>query len=288
MNPADTAAIRTALLSYGIDCSSSFWMRPFTACIYGRHRPSGEEVFVKVLHSDEAGVIRNFHRELAILEKFAGRPGFPFPVALSRSVPFHACRLIHAPSLAVTDLLADLLPALLQVATLLIRWIADLHAAGYAHRDLSPDHVFWEQPDGVTIVDFGMAKSLATCGTDEAEQLLGTDLQSFGMILWEGICGRPLFSYRSSAIPSQIALEIEIIKSVHLPDLLARFLVECLSVRSEFTPTGEPSDSAAMLARTERLLKHLSRDSATLLRPVPTPEKETADSKSETGRLKLR
>jgi serine/threonine protein kinase len=168
--------------------------RPLTRCFIGTHIVTDTEVFIKALHSESSDVQRNFAREIGILQTLNGRPGFPVLRAFvsTPEIKFHACEHLTAPrfdQLARDDKLD--LDEIIRLARALAAWVQRLHALGYVHRDLSPDHVFAGDP--VTAVDFGLAKRLYGLEAEDRQRCLGYDVQAFGLILWEMICGHPVF-----------------------------------------------------------------------------------------------
>lgn len=238
----DVTTLQSALAAYDIEELTHIGTRPFTQCFVGQYRHGPARVFIKVLHSDDAAIARNFARETGILEALGGQPGYPVLLASGRPPPlaFHACEYLAAQRLDALFGGPDRqdLGALLRDAGVLVRWIAKLHGRGYAHRDLSPDHVFLAGDRPLTVVDFGMAKPLAGLSSAEAQLYRGTDIQAFGMILWELICGRPLFPYRDPTLAVRVSEEIALIGDLPLPSELALLVTRCLSARSEFTPDG--------------------------------------------------
>ena len=64
----------------------------------------------------------------------------------------------------------------------------------------------------------------------------GYDLQALGMILWEMICGHPVFPYRDPALFVVLRREAALVREATLPAAVRRWLLDCLAVPSEFTP----------------------------------------------------
>lgn len=254
--------LQTALDRFDIRLQKFVLARPFSDCFTGIHM-SGNRVFIKVLQSTEPKIRRNFLREVSILDTLSGTAGTPVVrgFSLSSTLPFHACDEVVAPRLDeyLTIMQPGKLAHLLKAAGALARWILLLHRRGYVHRDLSPDHVFLTGRDKVTVVDFGMAKTTIGISLQQRRLYEGYDIQTFGMIFWELISGRLLFPYRSEHLPASLAVEIALLENVELPPGLIRLIVNCLSARSEFTPTGlrpnGPYENAEDLQRAVALLK---------------------------------
>ncbi len=158
--------------------------------------------------------------------------------------------------------------------------VAAAHAAGIVHRDLKPDNVMIA-PDGTAkLLDFGLARWIATearpsersvltveggilgtCGYMSPEQAGGkqvdarTDVFSFGVILFEMLAGRRPFlgetnvdvfiATCSDPVPDLVALRPEV------PARLAALVVELLGK----LPADRPLD----LARVIGLLRDLTR-----------------------------
>lgn len=216
--------------------------RLLTLVCSGIELDTGERVFVKILNSEIAGVRRNFLREIDVLKALADWPGVPRLVvsATGPELVFHACESVAGKSF---DALAQApegrdLSTVMRHAALLACWVRDLHRLGIAHRDLSPNHVFVRRDGSLAVVDFGMAKSMPPLAVAERQLCEGYDLQAFGMILWEMICGRPLFPYRDPRLVGVMQAEMALIREARLPRRVTTLLTACLSARSELVPDG--------------------------------------------------
>ena len=156
------------------------------------------------------------------------------------------------------------------------------HDNGVIHRDLKPDNIKIT-PDGKPkILDFGLAKArdqqpgsnrsesptvtkgtlagviLGTASYMSPEQASGrsvdtrTDIWSFGVVLWEALLGRPLFTGETVSHVLAAVLRDEIDWSAlpgGTPRAVRRLLRRCL----EREPEGRPSTS---VTRGSRFTKH--------------------------------
>jgi serine/threonine protein kinase len=234
------STLERRLAPHGLRPQGPVRRRPFSLVFPARQDGTGREVFVKLLTSRSAGVRRSFGCEIAILQALAGQPGVPALVAVGTDdgQVFHACDHIRGRNLLEIARSAEGrdLATVLGQAKALADWIAALHRAGVAHRDLSPEHVFIE-PDGrLVVIDFGMARRTDNLPARERLQYEGYDLQALGMILWEMICGHSIFPYRNVALGEVVQREAALVRDAALPAAVRRWLLDCLATPSEFTP----------------------------------------------------
>ena len=144
-------------------------------------------------------------------------------------------------------------PKAVEIATQVAAGLAAAHAAGLVHRDLKPDNIMIARGGQVKILDFGLAKqrrtseeSTATDLTDEGvvmgtagymapEQVRGeaadqrADLFSFGVVLYEMLCGKRAFAGDSSVEAMNAILKEEPADlPASVPPELARIVGRCL------------------------------------------------------------
>lgn len=231
--------LRDAFAAAGLADVRPLAVRPLTECFLGTHTDTGADVFIKALHSDAPGVLKNFLREIDTLQALRDAAFSPVLQAHSSEpgIVFHACEYLSEPrfdQLACNDDMS--LDGVLRLACALAEWLQRLHARGYVHRDLSPDHIF--SGEQITVVDFGLAKRMDEMTTADRQQSIGYDVAAFGLVVWELICGRRIFTYRSPALALEIPPQLDVIHSLDLPHPLARTLTGCLAARSEMSPEG--------------------------------------------------
>ncbi len=196
----------------------------FGAVYKARHTGTGDTVALKLLRTEQAGsaeAVGRFQREAAATASLRQ----PHTVRVFDFGQTEGSELFLAMEFLEGKTLAEALERespmsperLVHIATQVLKALAEAHSKGIIHRDLKPDNIFLTQifgeDDFVKVLDFGIAKSLATddgmrtatgviIGTPpymSPEQARGsgvdhrTDLYSLGCILYEGLTGKVPF-----------------------------------------------------------------------------------------------
>jgi eukaryotic-like serine/threonine-protein kinase len=195
------------------------------ATLFGAVDPEGRRVAIKVLHPELAVSVAadRFLREI----RYASKLDHPHIARLLDSGESDYLLWFVMPYVAGETLRQVLrrermLPVdrAVRLATEVLDALGHAHEHGLAHRDIKPDNIVCSDR-GAILVDFGIARAIATSGEDRVtrsgfvvgteeymspEQAGGspdidgrTDIYSLGVVLFESLAGRPPFSAASAA-----------------------------------------------------------------------------------------
>ncbi|HET9783757.1 MAG TPA: protein kinase [Terriglobales bacterium] len=225
------------------------------------------EVAIKVLTAQAAGdatLLRRLEQEARTIAGL-NHPNLVgiFDIGTHDGAPFLVMELLHGATLR-EKLAAGPLPLrrAVEVARQVAQGLAAAHASGVVHRDLKPDNIFITSDGRAKILDFGLAKTtvpeasadaatmmqevthtqpgtvMGTVGYMAPEQVRGeaatpgSDIFSFGAILYEMFCGRRAFAAASSVETMSAILRDEppepLVQGAPLAPELERIVRRCL------------------------------------------------------------
>jgi len=196
------------------------------ATLFGAYDQQGRKVAIKVLHPELTVSVAadRFLREI----RYASQLDHPHIAPLLEFgetdyllwfvMPFVAGETLRQVMRRERLLPIDLA---VRVAADVLEALSHAHERGLAHRDIKPDNIVCSADTGAILVDFGIARAIATSGEDRVtrsgfvvgteeymspEQAGGspdidgrTDIYSLGVVLFESLTGRPPFAAASAA-----------------------------------------------------------------------------------------
>ncbi|MEX2157192.1 MAG: serine/threonine-protein kinase [Gemmatimonadales bacterium] len=195
------------------------------ATLFGAYDKQGENVAIKVLHPELAVSVAadRFLREI----RYASQLHHPHIAPLLDSgetdyLLWFVMPYVPGETLRQVVRRERMLPIdrAVRIASETLDALAHAHERGLAHRDIKPDNIVCS-PSGAMLVDFGIARAIASSGEDRVtrsgfvvgteeymspEQASGspdidgrTDIYSLGVVLFEALAGRPPFAAASAA-----------------------------------------------------------------------------------------
>lgn len=221
--------------------------------------------------SEDLGLLR---RESTVTAQLSGsdRVVAVYDVGEADGLPYLTAQYLPGGSLG--DRLAQGplgVPRALSVAQDVALALAEVHARGLVHRDVKPANVWLTVEERAVLGDFGLARHIGepleiedvlsgTAAYLPPEQLDGGpaapsgDLYSLGVLLWELLCGRPLFV--APDVPTLLDKQLHAVPdppSLHRPGLPEAVDALVLRLLSR-TPQDRPR-SAATVAEQLRALR---------------------------------
>lgn len=273
--PAQTTGPRTMLEDY--EPLRELGKGAAGTVFLARHRASGAEVAVKLLH-EQVGA-DPVERERFLREaQVSSRIQSPHVVAVLEARVegprgFLAMEVVRGRTLRDRILAGPLsIAEAARVGLGVARGLAAAHAVGVVHRDVKPGNVLLTDDGGVKVADFGLAKDAASAqGLTRTRQGLGTlaylapeqahdakrvdaraDVYSLGATLFHAVAGRPPFTTPGDAIVNDIFETVPDPLDALRPDCppdLARLVAWCL----EKDPDDRPPAVDLVIAELAKL-----------------------------------
>jgi serine/threonine-protein kinase len=235
----------------------------FGSIYRGQEIVSARPIALKIMHRELAGdanLVARFRREGTVLRKLLNAHAVQ-TYELGETIdglPFIAMELLEGDTLLGTFRSAGgRLPwqRVFGLARGVCSALGEAHGLGIIHRDLKPANIFVTANDVVKVLDFGIAKILASSevsdpreltimgtavGTLEymaPEQLMGgkadprTDIYTLGVVIYEVITGRRPFNAAGlELLTEQLSSEPPPVSShVEVPPEVDRVLARCLA-----------------------------------------------------------
>jgi eukaryotic-like serine/threonine-protein kinase len=153
------------------------------------------------------------------------------------------------------------------IARQVVAGLRAAHEAGVVHRDLKPANIMIDADDNALIMDFGIARSTSGAGATVAGVVVGTleymapeqamaqpvdhraDIYSFGLILYDMLCGRRDASRAESAVAELMKRMMQPLPPIRtreasVPEALEQIVTQCLATE----PTGRYQTTASLEA----------------------------------------
>jgi eukaryotic-like serine/threonine-protein kinase len=197
------------------------------ATLFGAVNPAGQKVAIKVLHPELTVSVAadRFLREI----RYASQLNHPHIAPLLDSGETDYLLWFVMPYVAGETLRQVLrrertlpIDRAVRLASEVLDALGYAHEHGLAHRDIKPDNIVCSAAGtGAMLVDFGIARAIASSGEDRVTRsgfVVGTeeymspeqagsspdidgrtDIYSLGVVLFEALAGRPPFSAASAA-----------------------------------------------------------------------------------------
>jgi serine/threonine protein kinase len=203
--------------------------RLLTVTFRGTCLSSGRHVAVKLLRTRQRDVKARFVREINTLETLKC---FPNSIAILTSgnwndLLYHVTLWLDGPSLETVIAGRVRLPnkSKLAIALRVTQIVRALHARNIVHRDISPDHIFFVPDGDICLIDFGMAEILDWEFKSRAQERIGHDISSLGLVFCELMLGSSIFDYGRSHLRRQVPRALVEINKTKLSKAIQNTLV---------------------------------------------------------------
>jgi serine/threonine-protein kinase len=200
------------------------------ARVYRAHDAKGTVVALKVLHPEllVSSAAERFLREVRLV----GELDHPHIARLVDSgnagwLVYYVMPFVEGPSLreALDQRKALPVPEVMQLAQDLLSALDHAHSRGLIHRDVKPENIILSPTEGAILLDFGIARAMATTAAERLtvsgmtvgtaaymspEQVLATteldqrsDIYSLVCVLYECLAGEPLYAGLNDSLVMQ-------------------------------------------------------------------------------------
>ncbi|WP_223753898.1 serine/threonine-protein kinase PknK [Myxococcus sp. RHSTA-1-4] len=237
----------------------------FGLLLAARREVDGAPVAIKVAHPEHPMAGAQLSHEGQVLRAI-GPPTVPAVYEVGRlpgDRPYLVMQRLESPTLAgLLERCAGPLPrgVFAPCALALVDAVAAVHARGFLHGDLKPEHVYVDSSAGrATLIDFGLARPLAPpgevppflctggafAGTAEymaPEQCAGApaldaraDLYALGVLFYEMLTGRtPFFGAQADVFQAHLSLRPpRLVELTSVPEALEAVVLRCLAKEPE-------------------------------------------------------
>ena len=205
--------------------------------VYRVKERNGRSLCIKLLHTVDEGVRRNFFGEIVALDALKGMY-CPYLVKSGSiaTMPYHICEWADGQCIeGLLDKTQLSLATKIQVMLSVVRTVKALHSSGIIHRDISPDHCFIGGDGKTKLIDFGMARFESEEEKAAARGYFQYDILALGLVFCELLLGHSFFAYRNrAALRREIPCVLQKFKRRKLPPSLLGIVYRAVSTNSEF------------------------------------------------------
>lgn len=228
----------------------------------------GEKIALKIIRPEaglDHGSLERFSNELKLARKIRHKNVCQmFDLGEDRGTHYITMEYVRGEDLkGIIRKMGRLSPGqAIEITRQVCEGLAEAHKLGIVHRDLKPQNIMLDEDGNARIMDFGIARSLASKGVTGAGVMIGTpeymspeqvegkdvdgrsDLYSLGIILYEMLTGRVPFE-GDTALAIAMKHKAELPQdprkiNPQIPESLTRLVLRCLEKnREKRYPTAE-------------------------------------------------